>query len=295
MQKVILTRGLPASGKTTWARQYIADNSGWVRINKDELRLELLDGKWSRSAEATIIIPARNQRILDALAAGKSVIVDDTNLAPRHETEIRDLVSRRSGSLVNPVQIDVKDFEISVEEAIERDSKREGTARVGGNVIRGMARQFIKPAGPQIVQIEPCIGPDAIICDLDGTIALHDGVRNVYDGSKCNLDNVNQPILYLLQALIGPITTIIFLSGREDKWRPETMEFFQRHNVPYHGMLHMRATGDKRKDNIVKQELFDQHVRGKFNVRFVLDDRNQVVDHWRAIGLTCLQVADGNF
>jgi predicted kinase len=295
-QKVIILRGLPASGKSTWAKQYVIDNPDYVRINKDELRLELLGGRWSRGAEASIVIPARNQRILEALHLGQSVIVDDTNLAPRHEADIRDLVAKNHRQYANPVEIEVKDFEISVEEAIERDSKRQGTACVGEKVIRGMASQFLKPAGPQIVKVEPCVGPNAIICDLDGTIALHEGVRNVYDGSKCHLDRVNIPVEFVLQACVGlEDTKIIYLSGREEKWRGQTLQFLCDNLLPYQDMLFMRPTGDSRKDSIVKQELFDQHVRGRFNVRFVLDDRNQVVEFWRAIGLTCLQVADGNF
>ena len=59
--------------------------------------------------------------------------------------------------------------------------------------------------------------------------------------------------------------------------------------------LFMRASGDTRKDEIVKLELFDAHVRGKYDVRLVLDDRDRVVRMWRSIGLTCLQVADGEF
>lgn len=57
----------------------------------------------------------------------------------------------------------------------------------------------------------------------------------------------------------------------------------------------MRKSGDMRKDSIVKREMFDEHIRGRYNVNFVLDDRNQVVELWRSMGLTCLQVADGDF
>ena len=54
--------------------------------------------------------------------------------------------------------------------------------------------------------------------------------------------------------------------------------------------LVMRKTGDYRKDSIVKREMFEEHIEGKYNVLFVLDDRNQVVDMWRKeLGLTCLQ------
>lgn len=42
-------------------------------------------------------------------------------------------------------------------------------------------------------------------------------------------------------------------------------------------------------------ELFDRHARDEYRVLVVLDDRKQVVDMWRSLGLTCLQVAEGNF
>ena len=59
--------------------------------------------------------------------------------------------------------------------------------------------------------------------------------------------------------------------------------------------LHMRKTGDSRKDCIVKKEIFDAEIKDKYYIEFILDDRDQVVKMWRSMGLTCLQVADGNF
>lgn len=57
----------------------------------------------------------------------------------------------------------------------------------------------------------------------------------------------------------------------------------------------MRPEGDIRKDSIVKRELFEKYVRPYYNIEFVLDDRNQVVEMWRSLGLKCLQVAEGDF
>ena len=57
----------------------------------------------------------------------------------------------------------------------------------------------------------------------------------------------------------------------------------------------MRKTGDNRKDCVVKREIFDAEIKDKYYIKFILDDRNQVVDMWRKMGLTCLQVADGDF
>jgi hypothetical protein len=57
----------------------------------------------------------------------------------------------------------------------------------------------------------------------------------------------------------------------------------------------MHAAADMRKDSVVKQELFERFVRDKYNISFILDDRQQVVDMWRGLGLTVFQVAEGDF
>lgn len=57
----------------------------------------------------------------------------------------------------------------------------------------------------------------------------------------------------------------------------------------------MRPEGNNEKDSIIKRRMFDEYIRGKYYVDFVLDDRNQVVEMWRNMGLTCLQVAEGDF
>jgi hypothetical protein len=57
----------------------------------------------------------------------------------------------------------------------------------------------------------------------------------------------------------------------------------------------MREEGNNEKDSIVKRRLFEDNIRGKYYIEYVLDDRNQVVDMWRNMGLTCLQVAEGDF
>lgn len=59
--------------------------------------------------------------------------------------------------------------------------------------------------------------------------------------------------------------------------------------------LHMREEGDMRQDSVVKEEIYRKEIEPRFNVHLVLDDRNQVVDMWRKLGLPCWQVAEGNF
>ena len=91
MIKVFLIKGLPASGKSTWAKKLITENpNSYKRINKDDLRAMLDDSKHSNDSEK-FILQVRDSLILMAIEKGKHVIVDDTNLAPKHEARIRDL------------------------------------------------------------------------------------------------------------------------------------------------------------------------------------------------------------
>ena len=66
------------------------------------------------------------------------------------------------------------------------------------------------------------------------------------------------------------------------------------HGVTYE-QLHMRKKGDMRKDAVIKKEMFEKHVKNNFNVCFIFDDRQLVVEMWREMGITCLQVAPGDF
>lgn len=140
--------------------------------------------------------------------------------------------------------------------------------------------------------------PEAVIVDLDGTLALRRAFgRGPYEWSRVGEDLVNVPVMRVLHGLVIPTRRprVIFVSGRDEVCRPETEAWLDEHySFRYEG-LHMRPAGDNRKDWIIKAELFDAHVRDRYRVALVLDDRNQVVRMWRHMGLTVLQVADNDF
>ena len=88
---------------------------------------------------------------------------------------------------------------------------------------------------------------------------------------------------------------IILMTGREEKYRPQTERWLELHQIRYEA-LYMRKTGDSRIDTVVKKELFIVNLAQKFDVLFVLEDRAQGVAMWRKEwGLTCFQVEWGNF
>lgn len=281
MKNVILTRGLPASGKSTWARAEQARHPGRYKvINKDSLRAMLDGGRYSKPNEA-FVLNARNALILQALSAGCSVIVDDTNLNPVHEQTIRDLVR-------GVATVEVKDFtDVALETCIMRDLQRERS--VGERVIRRMYRQFVQPrAAPPAY--DPALS-DALICDLDGTLAVI-GDRDPYDASKCEGDQVNEAVRTIIASVPA---YVILVSGRSVRYRAETERWLQRHGIAYLA-LYMRPDGDSRKDAVMKRELYERYIAGKYNVLFVLDDRDQMIRLWREeLGLVALQVAEGDF
>jgi hypothetical protein len=88
---------------------------------------------------------------------------------------------------------------------------------------------------------------------------------------------------------------ILILSGRTDDCRDVTEQWLAKHLPVNYRELHMRKTGDHRKDSVVKEEIFWRDIAPNYNVLGVFDDRDQVVRMWRSIGLTCFQVAPGNF
>lgn len=294
---MLVLRGLPASGKSTFAKGLVlSDPEGWVRVNKDDIRERMLPTGWSKQKERDVVIPERDRLIAGALASGKNVIVDDTNLEQKHLQRLYEI------SVPFGAEMQLKDFEISVDDAIARDAKR--FHPVGEDVIRKMADRFFGATPAVVPYFEESGLPWALICDLDGTVSLfcqkrscgcHLNHRSPYNASTADRDTPNRPVLQVLEAMaMTQAPEIIFMSGREAEYRPQTVAFLEKHFRGPH-QLHMRKNGDRRKDSVVKSELFDAHVRGKFNVHFVLDDRDQVVQLWRALGLTCLQVAEGSF
>jgi predicted kinase len=297
MPTLTLTRGLPGSGKTTWARQ----QGGHVRVNRDELRRMLHGGPLLAGwAEVQVTIAQRAQ-VEALLRAGINVICDDTNLRARVFRELADL-GRICGAAVV-----VHDFtDVPVEECIARDAARPEAERVGEDAIRGMWQRHL--AGRRLPLPVPDLGPvaeprhyappvgvpEAFLVDIDGTVALMTD-RSPYDESRVGEDRPNEPVIRVVRALHAAGYRILFCSGRTDACREDTTAWLDAHvGVPYEA-LHMRAAGDQRRDSIVKAELFEKYVRHAYRIVGVLDDRMQVVRMWRALGLTVLQVAEGDF
>jgi hypothetical protein len=119
--------------------------------------------------------------------------------------------------------------------------------------------------------------------------------RSPYDASSCEEDLVNESVLETLISMYEAGYSIIFVSGRDGKYELQTKAFLKKHiSFPY--VLFMRKSGDQRPDQTIKREIFEDHIRDKFNVLFVIDDRPKVVRMWRHdLGLTAYQLNDVEF
>lgn len=283
-KRVFFLKGLPASGKSTYARKLLDEygKSKITRVNKDDLRAMMHNGVWSKSNEK-LIVRVRDAMIEEALKAGQHVIVDDTNLHPKHEEHVRNIAKRYSATF------DVRDFtDVPVEECIKRNRQR--SPGVPETVIRDMWRQFLKPEPPTYDDSLPA----CVIVDIDGTLA-HMWDRGPYDWDRVYTDHIDLMVAHAVDAFSRQGHKIVLMSGRDGSSRELTEHWLSKWNVPY-DELHMRAAGDMRKDSIVKRELFEEHVKDRFYPELVIDDRKQVVDMWRdELGLTVWQVAEGDF
>ncbi len=142
----------------------------------------------------------------------------------------------------------------------------------------------------------------AWLCDIDGTLALR-GDRSPYDWARVGEDTPSKPVITVARALAAR-SSLVFMSGRMEQCREVTKMWLHTFVCDHPRLpvcfarspLLMRKDGDNRPDQIIKRELYERHIVGLYEVEGVLDDRDRVVKMWREeLGLTCLQVAPGDF
>jgi predicted kinase len=305
--EIKLTRGLPASGKSTWAKEWVAEDSDWrLRVNRDDLRDQLFNKfhGLTRMQEDHINL-LEEAMVTAAIKAKVSVVVDATHLKAAYVKRWYDVANRLG------VPVSVEDFEMDVELCVLRDSLRE--RQVGAEAIRDLHRRFINKG--KLPKLSPNVTPElsgrayvrnrelpkAVWVDVDGTLAerVHDlapqPVRGPFDEARVGEDAVIEHIADLVRLLHTNGYKIVIMSGRSDACQEETERWLIENNIPYDDIF-MRPFGDSRKDSVIKEELFWNNVAPKYDIEFALDDRQQVVDHTREVlQIPVLQVAPGLF
>lgn len=305
MSKLIITVGISGSGKSTYAFTTVKHNPDrYVIVNRDKIR-ELLYGY----TEETIleyynrndlnklekqVTAYENVLIKQGLSLNKTVIVDATHLKVEYINRFK---------FFN-VDTEIKWFDCDLNTAIERDSKR--TRKVGEVIIKRQYNQYINLKKTYLASgwkkeylVQNPNLPNCIIFDIDGTLA-HKNDRNAYDWLKVEQDTLDDSVANLYKILTSlndeyrAIPRVIICTGRDGICQESTKKWLEDNKLYNYCEFHIRKNNDNRPDWQVKKEMWED-ISTRYNILYMLDDRNQVVDYARSLGLKVFQVAEGNF
>lgn len=306
MNKMIIVRGLPGSGKSYFvdtlvgylddsfvvisSDDNITDRYGYYLFNREYLGLshKLSQLKCEEACKQSI----------------RTIIIDNTNTTFKEMKPYIELAKKYN------YEIELKVTETSWAFDVEECYKRNYHS-VSKDVIQTMKNRF--QSNDKVynlintVSLEPDIQkveldedlPYCIIVDLDGTLANHEGIRGPFEFDKCDQDRIVPAVKDIIRVYNNDnifSTTdndrihIFLMSGRDSICRDKTVNWLKKYDIQYDNLF-MRPEGDFRRDSIIKLELFDKHVRGQYNVLFVIDDRLQVIrECWNKLGVFVLNV-----
>lgn len=299
-KKILLLVGCPATGKSTWAKEYVSTRKKeWVVVNRDSIRMMIFGGNYDSNTQEEYVTIIEDHAVESALDRGLNVIIDATNLNPKYKGRWKDIAEKHNAV------VEEKEFYIPMEEAIARDKARgeAGGISVGKKVIRSFYERYYRDRldmdtytdKRKIAEPNNDL-PNCVIVDLDGTYALHVG-RSPFEWDRIETDKPDPRLEKLLTTLGSMKTHIIFLTGRPSTAQDATTMWLLKNigTKEFDYELIMRNKDDYRSGDITKKELYEQYVKGKYNVLAVFEDSNKCVSMWREEGLLTCQVANAEY
>lgn len=286
MSKILVLTGPPASGKTTFARNFVKEHDRWVIVSRDSIRSSL--GEYWVPDREDLVSKIERDTIISSIQKGWNVIIDATN------NNKNTIAKWEAVADEYKCEIEYKDFWIPFHEAIKNDNSPTRERRIGYKVIKSFYERYrpelidknwdcrnIKPRGRH--------KKPAIIADLDGTVTMHCG-RSPYSYEKCDEDAPEERLLDILYELQLRGFDILFVSGRENVGNCEakTNEWLRTHfGLEY--KLYLRKENDHRPGYIVKEEIYHDEIEQIYDVVCVFEDNNKCIDMYRnTLGLlTC--------
>lgn len=286
---ITLMRGLQGSGKTKWAKAYVEAWGNTVRVNRDDIRMQLF-GKYT-GVDEEIVTEVETAMVRTALRLGQHVVIDAMHLQQRYINKWQRL----------GYKVVIDEHHAPLDVLLERNAQRE--KQVPESVIRKNFNKFTNKDGSlKKVSLKPeefiidykyvadNTKPTAVIVDIDGTLAHNDGHRSFYDYSKVIGDSPVWPVIDATNGLNNIHHTVI-VSGRKAECREDTEAWLIMHGVQY-DKFYMREDGDDRADTIVKMEILRDKIASEYDVIAAIDDRPSVCEMWRNVGIPTFQVGD---
>lgn len=295
-RKLILTRGIQGSGKSTWAKAWVAeDPEHRVRINNDDIR-NMLGPYWIPIREE-LVTSIKVNAAQCAMDEGFSIVVDNMNLNPKEVRYWEQLIYINN---LDPdsyqYELEFKDFFISLDECIRRDASRPNP--IGAKVIKDTWNRYkhfiqtytVEQQVKNLLLYDPK-KPTCVVVDMDSTLCFNTTKRPWFgEGSTEAMinDTPNWGVVSLVRSQQYPI---VVCTGRNKAQQEVTESWLQNQGI-FPKEYYMREDGDYRKGVVVKEELMKQ-ILEKYNVLVVFEDCEPIVDRFREMGLTVLQPNKG--
>ena len=302
--KLILTRGIQGSGKTTWARQWVAeDPDSRVRINNDDIR-NMLGNYWVVERES-LVSEMKQYLTQAAMDRGYNIVIDNMNLNPKEVKFWEKVVELNNEDPDGyKYEIEFKDFFIPLEECIRRDAMRPNP--IGEKVIRETWKRYKHFI--QTSEVEKYVNnlikedeskPYCLVVDMDSTLCFNTTKRPWYgEGAAEGMINdvPNMGVLRLVEQWTKPGPTaytnnLIIATGRDTSQEEVTKQWLAKYNI-FPQEFYFRKQGDYRKGVEVKKEQIEK-ILEKYNVVAIIDDCEPIVNMYREMGLTVLQPNKG--
>lgn len=298
MKKLFIYQGPPCSGKSTAAAEYKATADSEVVIaNRDTIRYELGNGKYVQDKEDEVT-RIEVERVENGMKEGKTVILDDTNLNPKYFQPWYDLADKYG------YEIEWKEFYVPFREAMKRSKERKekGGLYINKDTMTRFYKRYYKERLEDEMRDYRINNtkewekdlPSCIICDLDGTLAMHNG-RTPFEWDRLQEDKIDTRLSLMLKIYSKlEEVEVIFLTGRPDNVRDATEKWLDD-NFEGDYKLIMRESKDFSHGQDCKKKLYEQYIEGKYNVLCVFEDSNKCVEMWRELGLLTLQPQNGDY
>lgn len=290
MPNLVLLMGPPGSGKSSYAKTM--EDQGYTRISQDDQGADHVDF------------------FRGCISTGRDIVVDRMNFNQEQRNRYRNYaIASDLGYKISVVEF-VVPRKVCFERCMMRQNHPTIKDELNANNALNTYFKFYEPADEneysEVVRIHYS-SPEkktAIMCDLDGTLCnlnhrLHfvkgEGKKNWGEFfRRCGEDSIYEDVAGIINLESKNGTEIVFCSGRPEEYRTQTQMWLDS-NIGIEAPLVMRPKGNYKSDNITKVMLYEYEIKPYFNVKYVLDDRDQVVLAWRKIGLNCLQVRPGDF
>ena len=296
-KKLILTRGIQGSGKSTWARAWVnEDPEHRVRINNDDIR-NMLGPYWVTSRE-NLVSSIKKNMAEEAINRGYDIVVDNMNLNAKEILFWKDMVKTAN---MDPdgyqYEIEFKDFFIPLEECIRRDAARPNP--IGEKVIRETWKRYKHFI--QTTEVEKYADnlrkytgkPKCIVIDMDSTMCFNVTKRPWFgEGAAEGMINdiPNTGMCDIVRQLQEQYLVVV-ATGRDTSQEDVTKQWLAKQGINVDEYF-FRTHGDFRKGVVVKKEQIEA-ILEKYDIVSIFEDCEPIVQMYREMGLTVLQPNKG--